>query len=104
MRTPSSVVACSDSRSGAGSPHRLSAHPKNQALSATVRASAPVVSNVLLSLLYIVPVAGSALALVSIFNERRTQPRWLRTLHQSLQDRLEAIGNRLNNKQAGGAS
>ncbi|WP_421982603.1 LPS export ABC transporter permease LptF [Roseibium sp.] len=62
------------------------------------------VSNVLLSLLYIVPIAGSALALVSIFNERRTQPRWLRTLHQSLQDRLEAISNRLNNKQAGGVS
>lgn len=62
------------------------------------------VSNVLLSLLYIVPIAGSALALVSIFNERQTQPRWLRALHQSLQDRLEAIGNRLNNKQAGGVS
>nr|WP_319387015.1 LPS export ABC transporter permease LptF [uncultured Roseibium sp.] len=62
------------------------------------------VSNVLLSLLYIVPIAGSALALVSIFNERRTQPRWLRALHQSLQDRIEAISNRLNNRQAGGVS
>lgn len=62
------------------------------------------VSNVLLSLLYVVPVVGSVLALISIFNERRAQPRWLSTLHHALQDRLEAIGNRLNNRQTGGAS
>ena len=62
------------------------------------------VSNALLSLLYVVPIAGSALALVSIFNDRRAQPRWLNALHLALQDRLEAIGNRLNNRQAGGAS
>lgn len=62
------------------------------------------VSNALLSLLYVVPIAGSALALISIFNENRAQPRWLSALHHALQDRLEAIGNRLNNRQAGGAS
>ena len=62
------------------------------------------VSNALLSLLYIVPIVGSVLALISIFNERRTQPRWLSALHHGLQDRLEAIGNRLNNRQTGGAS
>lgn len=62
------------------------------------------VSNALLSLLYVVPIVGSALALVSIFNERRAQPRWLSALHHALQDRLEAIGNRLNNRQTGGAS
>lgn len=62
------------------------------------------VSNALLSLLYVVPIAGSILALISIFNERRTQPRWLGTLHHALQDRLEAISNRLNNRQTGGAS
>ncbi|MEO1111109.1 MAG: LPS export ABC transporter permease LptF [Pseudomonadota bacterium] len=62
------------------------------------------VSNALLSLLYVVPIAGSALALISIFNESRAQPRWLSTLHHALQDRLEAIGNRLNNRQTGGAS
>ncbi|WP_306143485.1 LPS export ABC transporter permease LptF [Roseibium sp. MMSF_3412] len=62
------------------------------------------VSNALLSLLYVVPIAGSALALISIFSERRAQPRWLAALHHALQDRLEAIGNRLNNRQTGGAS
>ncbi|WP_434052325.1 MAG: LptF/LptG family permease [Roseibium sp.] len=62
------------------------------------------VSNALLSLLYVVPIAGSILALVSIFNERRTQPRWLSSLHHAFQDRLEALSNRLNNRQTGGAS
>ncbi|MEP1576605.1 LPS export ABC transporter permease LptF [Roseibium album] len=58
----------------------------------------------LLGLLYAVPIAGSVLALISIFKEQRSQPRWLSNLQHTVQDRIEAIGNRLNNRQTGGAS
>ncbi|WP_305985014.1 LPS export ABC transporter permease LptF [Roseibium sp. MMSF_3544] len=61
-------------------------------------------STALLGLLYVVPIAGSALALVSIFKEQNEPPKWLNDLHLAVQDRIEALSNRLNNRQTGGAS
>ncbi|WP_299471462.1 LPS export ABC transporter permease LptF [uncultured Roseibium sp.] len=62
------------------------------------------VSPILLGLLYLVPVAGSGLALFAIFKEERGQPRWLSNLQLAVNERIEAIGNRLNSRQTGGAS
>lgn len=61
-------------------------------------------STALLGLLYAVPVAGSVLALISIFKEQSAPPRWLGNLQHAVQDRIEAIGNRLHNRQPGGVS
>lgn len=59
----------------------------------------------LLGLLYAVPIAGSALALMSIFREQTSaQPRWLTELQLSVQDRIDAIVDRLNNRQTGGSA
>ncbi|MET1415128.1 LPS export ABC transporter permease LptF [Roseibium sp. HPY-6] len=62
------------------------------------------VSPLLLGLLYLVPIAGSALAIFAIFKEERAQPRWLGKLQHGVNDRIEAVVNRLNSRQAGGAS
>ncbi|CTQ54150.1 lipopolysaccharide ABC transporter permease [Roseibium album] len=62
-------------------------------------------STALLGLLYVVPVAGSALALVSIFREKTSaQPRWLTDLQYAVQNRIDAIADRFNNPQAGGSA
>jgi lipopolysaccharide export system permease protein len=62
-------------------------------------------STALLGLLYVVPVAGSALALVSIFREKTSaQPRWLTDLQYAVQNRIDAIADRFNNRQAGGSA
>jgi lipopolysaccharide export system permease protein len=62
-------------------------------------------STALLGLLYVVPVAGSALALVSIFREKTSaQPRWLTDLQYAIQNRIDAIADRFNNRQAGGSA
>jgi lipopolysaccharide export system permease protein len=62
-------------------------------------------STALLGLLYVVPVAGSALALVSIFREKTSaQPKWLTGLQFAIQNRIDIIANRFNNRQAGGSA
>lgn len=62
-------------------------------------------STALLGLLYVVPIAGSVAALISIFREKTTpQPKWLTDLQFAIQDRMDAIANRLNNRQAGGSA
>ncbi len=61
-------------------------------------------STAVLALLYAVPITGAVLAVISIFREQKSSPRWLSHLHLALQDRLEALANRLNNRQTGGAS
>ncbi|MCV0425684.1 MAG: LPS export ABC transporter permease LptF [Roseibium sp.] len=62
-------------------------------------------STAILGLLYVVPVLGSVLALISIFREQAgAQPKWLNALQISLHDRIEAFGNWLHNKRTGGAA
>jgi len=62
-------------------------------------------STALLSLLYIVPVAGAVFALVSIFREQGgSQPRWLVDLQHSVQDRIDALSDRLNGRKPGGVA
>jgi len=62
-------------------------------------------ATILLGLLYVVPVAGALLALVSIFRgQSGTQPKWLQNLQLSLQDRIEAIGDRLQGRRTGGTA
>ena len=59
----------------------------------------------LLGLLYVVPLAGSALALTAIFRSQSgTQPRWLAELLLALQDRLDALTDRLNIRPSGGSA
>lgn len=61
-------------------------------------------ATILLILLYVVPVAGSVLALMSIVKEQNAPPKWVSKLHLALQERIETLVNRLNNRQAGGVS
>ena len=62
-------------------------------------------STALLSLLYVVPVVGGLLALVSIFREQRgAEPKWLSDLQLRVQDLIDAIGDRLNGRRSGGAA
>ena len=62
-------------------------------------------STVLLSLLYIVPITGAVLALISIFREQGgSQPRWLTDLQHSVQDRLDALSDRLHGRKPGGVA
>ena len=62
-------------------------------------------STAILGLLYVVPVLGSALALISIFREQAgAEPKWLSELQLSLHDRIEAFSDWLNNKRTGGAA
>ncbi|GAA0782586.1 LPS export ABC transporter permease LptF [Roseibium denhamense] len=57
----------------------------------------------LIWLLYAVPMAGTLLASVSIFrNQRGGQSKWLVNLQLALQDRIEAIGQRLSGHRPGG--
>ncbi|MBN9670011.1 LPS export ABC transporter permease LptF [Roseibium aggregatum] len=56
---------------------------------------------VLLGLLYVVPVAGAALALISIFKgQGGAQAKWIGDLHLAIQDRIEAF----NRRRTGGAA
>ena len=53
-------------------------------------------------LLYVVPLAGCTLALVSILRDQAgTQPRWLGAIVQRLQDLMDRITTRLNGQRAG---
>ncbi len=62
-------------------------------------------SSVVLGLLYVVPVAGSVFALISIFREQRgAQPKWLTDLQLKVQDQIDALSDRLNGRSTGGAA
>ncbi|KZM50331.1 LPS export ABC transporter permease LptF [Labrenzia sp. OB1] len=53
-------------------------------------------STALLGLLYLVPAAGSAFALMSIFREQRgSEPKWLTSLQLAIHERVDAITDRL---------
>ncbi|POF28789.1 LPS export ABC transporter permease LptF [Roseibium marinum] len=53
-------------------------------------------STALLGLLYLVPAAGSALALMSIFREQRgAEPKWLSSFQLAVHERIEALTNRV---------
>ncbi|MEM5584193.1 LPS export ABC transporter permease LptF [Roseibium sp. AS2] len=60
-------------------------------------------STAVLSLLYVVPVTGAALALASIFREQSgAQPKWLGDLQLALHERMDALSDRLNGRKTGG--
>ncbi len=60
-------------------------------------------STAILSLLYVVPVTGAALALASIFREQSgAQPKWLGDLQLALHERMDALSDRLNGRKTGG--
>jgi len=62
-------------------------------------------SESLLGLLYLVPVAGALLALVSIFREQRgAHPRWISNLHLAVQERIDALVDRLHGGRSGGTT
>ncbi|WP_299814476.1 LPS export ABC transporter permease LptF [uncultured Roseibium sp.] len=53
-------------------------------------------STALLGLLYVVPAAGSTLALISIFRgQRSSDPKWLTSLQLAVHERIEAVTDRL---------
>ncbi|GAB4540748.1 MAG: LPS export ABC transporter permease LptF [Roseibium sp.] len=59
----------------------------------------------LLGLLYVVPVAGGLLALLSIFRgQSGSEPRWLQELQLMLHERIEAISDRLHGRKTGGTA
>ncbi|WP_428642486.1 LPS export ABC transporter permease LptF [Roseibium sp.] len=58
-----------------------------------------------LVLLYVVPLAGSALALVSIFRDQGgRESKWVTDLQLKTQDILDAVADRFNNRRTGGAA
>ncbi|WP_428671499.1 LPS export ABC transporter permease LptF [Roseibium sp.] len=58
-----------------------------------------------LVLLYVVPLAGSALALVSIFRDQGgRESKWITDLQLKTQDILDAVADRFNNRRTGGAA
>ncbi|MEO9530779.1 LPS export ABC transporter permease LptF [Roseibium sp.] len=60
-------------------------------------------STAVLSLLYVVPATGAALALASIFREQSgAQPKWLGDLQLALHERMDALSDRLNGRKTGG--
>jgi lipopolysaccharide export system permease protein len=62
-------------------------------------------SPALLGLLYLVPATGALLALISIFREQRgAQPRWIGELQLAIQDRIDALVDRLNGGRSGGTA
>ncbi|MCX2723156.1 LPS export ABC transporter permease LptF [Roseibium salinum] len=61
-------------------------------------------STALVGLLYAVPVSASALALISAFREQRRQPKWLTNLQLAVQERIDALVDRLHNRRTGGAA
>lgn len=59
----------------------------------------------LLTLLYVVPVTGAVLALMSIFKEQGgSQPRWLVELQLRIHERMDALQDRLNGHRTGGSA
>lgn len=62
-------------------------------------------SSALLGLLYVVPVVGAILAMLSIFREQRgAEPKWLSEMQLRLQERIDALTDRLNGRRSGGAT
>ncbi|WP_428687557.1 LPS export ABC transporter permease LptF [Roseibium sp.] len=58
-----------------------------------------------LVLLYVVPLAGSGLALVSIFRDQGgRESKWITDLQLKTQDILDAVAERFNNRRTGGAA
>ncbi len=58
-----------------------------------------------LVLLYVVPLAGSGLALVSIFRDQGgRESKWVTDLQLKTQDILDAVADRFNNRRTGGAA
>ncbi len=58
-----------------------------------------------LVLLYVVPLAGSGLALVSIFRDQGgRESKWITDLQLKTQDILDAVADRFNNRRTGGAA
>ncbi|WP_298982302.1 LPS export ABC transporter permease LptF [uncultured Roseibium sp.] len=62
-------------------------------------------SSAVLALLYVVPITGAVLALVSIFRERSlAEPKWLTKLQLKIQDLIDGFIDRLNGRRTGGAA
>ncbi|WP_152502244.1 LPS export ABC transporter permease LptF [Labrenzia sp. THAF82] len=62
-------------------------------------------SSAVLALLYVVPITGAALALISIFREQSSaEPKWLTNLQLKIQDLIDGLSDRLNGRRTGGAA
>ena len=62
-------------------------------------------STAVLGLLYVVPITGAVLALISIFREQRgAPPKWAADLQLKLQDISDTISDRLNGRRTGGTA
>ncbi|WFE88025.1 LPS export ABC transporter permease LptF [Roseibium porphyridii] len=62
-------------------------------------------SSAVLALLYVVPITGAALALISIFREQTSaEPKWLTNLQLKIQDLIDGLSDRLNGRRTGGAA